>query len=51
MFRIWAKVLCEEHIEKQTVYESGEKFTYSLRRAGYSNPRIAEIARVQLCEV
>lgn len=29
MFRIWAKVLCEEHIEKQTVCESGEKFTYS----------------------
>ena len=29
MFRIWAKVLKDEHIEKQTVYESTEKFTYS----------------------
>lgn len=29
MFRIWAKVLYREHIEKQTVYESEKKFTYS----------------------
>lgn len=29
MFRIWAKVLLEGHIEKQTVYQSEEKFTYS----------------------
>lgn len=29
MFRIWAKVMKEDHIEKQTVYERGEKFTYS----------------------
>ena len=29
MFRIWAKVLKEEHIIKQTVYESEKKFTYS----------------------
>lgn len=29
MFRIWAKVLKEEHIIKQTVYESDKKFTYS----------------------
>lgn len=29
MFRIWAKVLKEGHIEKQTVYESGDKFVYS----------------------
>lgn len=29
MFRIWAKVLTNEHIVKQTVYESEEKFAYS----------------------
>ena len=29
MFRIWAKVMREDHIEKQTVYEREEKFTYS----------------------
>lgn len=29
MFRIWAKVLKEDHIEKQFVYESEEKFAYS----------------------
>ncbi len=29
MFRIWAKVLKEEHIEKQFVYEKDEHFTYS----------------------
>lgn len=29
MFRIWAKVLKEDHIEKQTVYEREERFTYS----------------------
>ncbi len=29
MFRIWAKVLKEEHIQKQFVYESEKKFTYS----------------------
>lgn len=29
MFRIWAKILKEEHIERQFVYESEKKFTYS----------------------
>jgi len=29
MFRIWAKVIQEDHILKQTVYESDKKFTYS----------------------
>lgn len=29
MFRIWAKVYSEDHIERQTVYQSEEKFTYS----------------------
>ncbi len=29
MFRIWAKVLKEGHIIKQTTYESEEKFTYA----------------------
>ena len=29
MFRIWAKVLVEGHIEKQTVYERDESFAYS----------------------
>ena len=29
MFRIWAKVLKEEHIQNQFVYESNKKFTYS----------------------
>ena len=29
MFRIWAKVLKEEHIQKQFVYESTKKFSYS----------------------
>ena len=29
MFRIWAKVLKEGHIQKQYVYESNRKFTYS----------------------
>ena len=29
MFRIWAKVLKEGHIEKQFVYEKEEKFSYS----------------------
>lgn len=29
MFRIWAKVIKEEHIEKQTVYEREDRFTYS----------------------
>lgn len=29
MFRIWAKILKEEHIEKQFVYESEKKFAYS----------------------
>lgn len=29
MFRIWAKVLKEEHIEKQFVYEREERFSYS----------------------
>lgn len=29
MFKIWAKVFLSEHIEKQTVYENDEKFTYS----------------------
>ncbi|MDE6411995.1 MAG: hypothetical protein K2L02_05645 [Clostridia bacterium] len=29
MFRIWAKVLKDEHIQKQFVYESEEKFSYS----------------------
>ena len=30
MFRIWAKVFVEDHIEKQTVYERTEQFTYAL---------------------
>lgn len=30
MFRIWAKIMKEDHIEKQFVYESDKKFTYSL---------------------
>ena len=29
MFRIWAKVLTEEHIERQFVYEKDTKFAYS----------------------
>lgn len=29
MFRIWAKVICEEKIIKQITYERDEKFTYS----------------------
>ena len=29
MFRVWAKVLKEEHIEKQFVYEREERFSYS----------------------
>lgn len=29
MFRIWAKVLQEDHIQKQFVYESDKKFAYS----------------------
>lgn len=29
MFRIWAKVLKEGHIEKQFVYENPKKFNYS----------------------
>ena len=29
MFKIWAKVFKNEHIEKQTVYENDAKFTYS----------------------
>ena len=29
MFRIWAKVIAEDHIEKQTVYEKDEPFTYA----------------------
>lgn len=29
MFRIWAKVFSEDHIEKQTTYAREEKFTYS----------------------
>ena len=29
MFRIWAKVLKEGHIQKQFVYESSKKFAYS----------------------
>lgn len=29
MFRIWAKVYRDDHIEKQTVYESDKRFTYS----------------------
>lgn len=29
MFRIWAKVIKEEHIERQTVYEREERFAYS----------------------
>ncbi len=29
MFRIWAKVYLDDHIEKQTVYSREEKFTYS----------------------
>ena len=29
MFRIWAKVLDEGHIVKQTTYSREEKFTYS----------------------
>lgn len=29
MFRIWAKVLKEEHIQKQFVYESDKKFAYA----------------------
>lgn len=29
MFRIWAKVYENDHIERQTVYESEKKFTYS----------------------
>ena len=29
MIKIWAKVLLEGHIEKQTVYERDEKFSYS----------------------
>lgn len=28
MFRIWAKVYKDDHIERQTVYESAEKFSY-----------------------
>ena len=29
MVKIWAKVLLEGHIEKQTTYENGEELTYS----------------------
>ena len=29
MFRIWAKVLKEGHIQNQFVYESSKKFAYS----------------------
>ncbi len=29
MFRIWAKVLKEDHIEKQLVYEKETRFTYA----------------------
>lgn len=29
MFRIWAKVYSEDHIEKQTVYSQEERFTYA----------------------
>ena len=29
MFRIWSKVLTEEHIERQFVYEKDTKFAYS----------------------
>ena len=29
MFRIWAKVLKEGHIQKQFVYENSKKFSYS----------------------
>lgn len=29
MFRIWAKVYREDHIEKQITYTKDEKFTYS----------------------
>ncbi len=29
MFRIWGKVYSDDHIAKQTVYESGEKFVYA----------------------
>ena len=29
MFRIWAKILKEERIQKQFVYESDKSFTYS----------------------
>ena len=29
MFRIWAKVLQDDHIQKQFVYESENKFSYS----------------------
>ena len=29
MFRIWAKVLENDHIVKQTVYENEKEFTYT----------------------
>lgn len=29
MFRIWAKVYKEDHIEKQTVYRREEQFSYA----------------------
>ena len=29
MFRIWAKVYSDDHIEKQTLYEKSSRFTYS----------------------
>ena len=29
MYRIWGKVYEAEHIAKQTVYESGDEFSYS----------------------
>lgn len=29
MFRIWAKVYRDDHIERQTVYESEKHFSYS----------------------
>lgn len=29
MFRIWAKVMNEDHIERQTVYERSERFSYA----------------------
>jgi len=29
MFRIWAKVMDDDHIVKQTVYGKEERFTYS----------------------